>query len=177
VDAGNDLARAKEGMERLKIDPGRVRAVLLTHTDFDHTAAVKLFTNAKVYLSKQEEPLVTGKVHKIPFVKNRVDAPYELLNDGQELTIGSATVKAILTPGHTPGSMCYLVNNKFLFTGDDLSLINGEARLFSDFFNMDSRAEGESIKRIAKLNHVAQLFTAHYGTTANFPIALRKWRN
>ena len=39
--------------------------------------------------------------------------------DGDELPFGKFTVKVLFTPGHTPGSLCYLVANH-LFTGDTL---------------------------------------------------------
>jgi glyoxylase-like metal-dependent hydrolase (beta-lactamase superfamily II) len=42
-----------------------------------------------------------------------------LLEDGQELALGELTVRVIHTPGHTPGSVCYLVGGN-LFTGDTL---------------------------------------------------------
>ena len=39
--------------------------------------------------------------------------------DGDELPFGKFTVKVLFTPGHTPGSLCFLVANH-LFTGDTL---------------------------------------------------------
>ena len=39
--------------------------------------------------------------------------------DGTTFTVGNATVRAILTPGHTPGSTCFLVGSA-LITGDTL---------------------------------------------------------
>jgi glyoxylase-like metal-dependent hydrolase (beta-lactamase superfamily II) len=41
------------------------------------------------------------------------------LRDGQELAVGEMTVRVIHTPGHTPGSVCYLIGGS-LFTGDTL---------------------------------------------------------
>ena len=42
-----------------------------------------------------------------------------LLEDGQVLDLGRQQVQVIHTPGHTPGSVCFLVNGN-LFTGDTL---------------------------------------------------------
>ena len=53
------------------------------------------------------------------------------LNDGDVLTLGSQQIKVILTPGHTPGSSCFLWGDR-LFTGDTL-FINGCGR--TDFQN------------------------------------------
>jgi hydroxyacylglutathione hydrolase len=41
------------------------------------------------------------------------------LRDGQELALGELSVRVLHTPGHTPGSVCYLIGGN-LFTGDTL---------------------------------------------------------
>ena len=48
VDAGNDMKVISDGLKKLNIDPDKVRAVLLTHSDGDHVGALKLFKNATV---------------------------------------------------------------------------------------------------------------------------------
>lgn len=48
------------------------------------------------------------------------------LKDGDVLTLGSQEIKVIATPGHTPGSVSFLCNDR-VFTGDTL-LINGCGR-------------------------------------------------
>jgi glyoxylase-like metal-dependent hydrolase (beta-lactamase superfamily II) len=40
------------------------------------------------------------------------------LADGESLTVGPHRLKAVRTPGHTPGSTSYLLDGKYLFTGD-----------------------------------------------------------
>jgi glyoxylase-like metal-dependent hydrolase (beta-lactamase superfamily II) len=177
IDAGNDIKNAKTEIDKLGVDLAKVSAVFLTHTDADHTAAIKLFPNAKIYISTKEEPLLTGEIHKIPFVKNKVDGHYELLRDGQVIRVGSLSIKAILTSGHTPGSLSYLVNGTYLFTGDTLALINGQAELFNDFFNMDTKTEGQSLKKLAKITTATYLFTSHYGVSSDFNKAIEKWRH
>ncbi len=42
------------------------------------------------------------------------------LKDGDELRIGKTSLRVVATPGHTPGSMCYLVADRFLLSGDTL---------------------------------------------------------
>ncbi len=48
------------------------------------------------------------------------------LNDGDILTFGSQKIRVIATPGHTVGSVCFLMTDR-IFTGDTL-LINGCGR-------------------------------------------------
>ena len=45
--------------------------------------------------------------------------PDILLEDGDTLNLGSSEIKFILTPGHSSGSGCYIVDEK-IFTGDTL---------------------------------------------------------
>ncbi|MGB8856567.1 MAG: MBL fold metallo-hydrolase [Burkholderiales bacterium] len=64
-----------------------------------------------------------------------------MLVDGDEIIFGGETIKAIATPGHTPGSMSYLWRERAL-TGDTL-LIGGCGR--ADFQNGDAHALFRSI--------------------------------
>ena len=43
----------------------------------------------------------------------------DLVREGDELELAGLKVKVLHTPGHTPGSVCYLIENE-LFTGDTL---------------------------------------------------------
>jgi len=63
------------------------------------------------------------------------------LKDGDVLTIGSQTIQVIATPGHTPGSLSYLWNDR-IFTGDAL-LINGCGR--TDFQGGSAEMQYNSI--------------------------------
>jgi len=51
-----------------------------------------------------------------------VSYPFSALADGDALKVGSATLEAVRTPGHTPESTSYLLNKRALFTGDTLFL-------------------------------------------------------
>ena len=48
------------------------------------------------------------------------DHPDILLNGDEWITCSSTTIKVIHTPGHSPGSTCFLINDRDLFTGDTL---------------------------------------------------------
>lgn len=58
VDAGVSEENFKAQMDGLGIQPDQVTTILLTHTDSDHTGAMGLFKNAKVYMHKDEEQMV-----------------------------------------------------------------------------------------------------------------------
>lgn len=177
VDAAKNPDTVKAELAKLKIEPEEVTAVLLTHTDSDHTGALKLFDNAKVYISSSEEQMINGEtVRAAGFIKNALDVPYEMFDDQQVKDISGLSVRGILTPGHTPGSMSYLIDGRYLFTGDTLSLKDGKAELFNPFFNMDSAREEESIRTLSGLTEIKYLFTAHYGYTDDFDRAMKFWK-
>jgi hydroxyacylglutathione hydrolase len=83
--------------------------LLLTHDHYDHTGViVSLRTRLKV-------PLATHELNSY-----QLKTPPEiLLNDGDIVTLGELKIKTLFTPGHTPGSLCFLVG-KYLLAGDTL---------------------------------------------------------
>ena len=108
-----------EGERILEAAAGlRVGKILLTHTHPDHWLSYDLLkqaTAAPVYCHPAEVqmPRPPGRP---TFGPERIDVP---LADGQELTVGKVSVRVIHTPGHTPGSVCFLVGG-YLIAGDTL---------------------------------------------------------
>jgi len=173
LDAGKNYKAIEQGLKEMNVRKGEIKAVFLTHSDRDHVGGLKLFESAKIYLSRDEDALARGKTRRAFIFGNRIDAPYELVEDDQVVDVGNIRVRCISTPGHTPGSMSYVIDGRYLFTGDTLSLKNGYAGLFSDFFNMDSPAQIESLRRISSLPGIEYVFTAHHGYTDDYGKAFR----
>lgn len=174
-DAGNDADHIRQELDKLNIEEDAVTAVFLTHTDADHTAALSLFRNATIYISQAEEQMIDGRTPRFLFVHNPFEYRPELLEDGQIIDASGVKVQGILTPGHTPGAMVYLVDDKYLFVGDSMSLQDGKVALFNDFFNMDSDTQRASLKKLADLAGVESIFTAHYGLTDDYANAFAAW--
>ncbi len=131
IDAGYNYERLKEKMNWLDIDPSSIHHILITHQDTDHVGALEtdseqLFKEATVYLSEIENRYITGEkrrkvihgLYKLPMV--RMDNQRRLLKDGQILDIEGIKVECILVPGHTWGHMVYLIDDRYLFTGDTI---------------------------------------------------------
>ena len=177
IDAGQDIEVVSAELKKLNIEADKVIAVLLTHTDMDHVAALPLFKNAKIYLSKQEELMLTGEKQKIPFVSNSISRKdYTLLEDKQTLNVGNEKAFGILTVGHTSGSLCYQVNGKYLFTGDILSLEAGKIGPSVKLLDLDHEMATKSIAKITKLTGVEYLLTAHHGYTNDYKNAVKDWK-
>jgi hydroxyacylglutathione hydrolase len=175
-DSGTDSSRVLSEMKKLGIDPADVAAVFLTHADSDHSGGLPLFRNAAVYLSNEEEQMVDGRKARFFIFKNKLSRKHTFLNDNETIAMDSVRVTAILTPGHTPGSTCYLVDGKWLFTGDTMSLKAGIAGIFSRAINMDNDRQRESLKKLAGLTGVREVFTAHFGVTDSFQKAFEVFR-
>ena len=175
-DAGDKRENVERELKNLNIEAGQVRAVFLTHTDGDHIRAVGLFKNARIFISEEEEQMINGQTPRfLSLVSNSLPARYEKIKDNQTLEIAGISVKGILTPGHTPGSMCYLVNGRDLFTGDSLSLKEGRAGIFSDLFNMDSEMQKKSLHRLKMTPDIKFIYSAHHGTAENRGQCFERW--
>jgi len=168
IDTSDDEDLAKGELEQLGIDPEKITTVLLTHTDFDHIAALSLFKNADIYLAKEEVQMIDGTAARMFGFKSKLNISYKAVEDGEEIHFGKRKVKTILTPGHTKGSMSFVIDDEYLFVGDALSLQNGKAELFNSLFNMDDDAQKQSIEKLAKLQGISYIFTSHYGFSDDF---------
>ena len=176
-DVGASASTAIQELGKLNISPDDVAAVFLTHTDSDHTGAIGLFKQAKVYISKQEEQMIDGSTRRSVFLGfNKLHCPYKTLDNGGFVDIDGLNIKCIVTPGHTKGSACYIVDGKYLFSGDNFALKNGKAIPFTAFFNMDGKEHQKSIAKISSLENITAVFTGHNGYSGDFTKAFQDWQ-
>ena len=103
--------------------------ILLTHGHFDHMMSVDTLRQAepslKVYIHEADAPMLTDadkNAFAFFFRQDRVwNAADVLLKDGDEIKVGDATLTLVHTPGHSPGSSCFLCAEAgVMFTGDTL---------------------------------------------------------
>lgn len=174
IDAGFGLGAARRALNALRLGPGDVRALFLTHSDFDHVGALPLFPAAALYLSAGEVPMVRREIsRKYGLFFNRpIRRAYTPLEDGEALDVGGIRVLAVGTPGHTPGSMSYLLDGAYLFVGDAFRLVDGKVRPIGPPFSMDRREQENSIRKLARLRGVEYAFTGHRGYTDRFAEAI-----
>ncbi len=104
VDASHDAARIAEAVAGTS-----VQYILLTHGDADHVDALQDLRN------RLGAPV---GVHAAD--AGRLPAPPDFeIADGQNIHVGDVTLRALHTPGHTPGSLCFYAGDTLL-AGDTL---------------------------------------------------------
>jgi glyoxylase-like metal-dependent hydrolase (beta-lactamase superfamily II) len=86
-----------------------IRAVLDTHVHADH-------------VSRARELAQRTKARLLLPAQARAQYQFQPLREGDRLLLGGATLTVMETPGHTPESVSYLLDNAALFTGDTLFL-------------------------------------------------------
>jgi hydroxyacylglutathione hydrolase len=171
IDAGTRKGAVKDELKKLDIDPDRVKAVLLTHSDGDHAGGISLFDKAVIYLPENEEQVINGETGRFLWFGNKIDTENYILLKEKSFRIGDLRIRMIPTPGHTAGSTCYIVNDKYLFTGDAVALDNGTIARFPKIINKNARKAKRSMNNLTGLDGVQYIFTAHYGYTDNYKAA------
>ena len=112
IDPGDDFDLIDNAITQNELVPS---AVLLTHGHFDHVGAVKSLKekyNIKVYMNSDDLELLS-------FMRTKdFDIDVDIKNL-EEIFVGNIKIKCIKTPGHSKGSVCYIIDD-FLFSGDTL---------------------------------------------------------
>jgi len=182
-----DAGPASEDAPLIIIDPGAdpdrildavagrpVAGVLLTHGHFDHTGAadeVADETSSYLYMSAPElaiSPQMIADIEErygIEVPKPRIDFQ---INDGDVLDLAGLRVEVMLTPGHTPGSVGYLISapgsdQKHYFSGDTL-FARDVGR--TDLLGGNQADMERSIERIAReLDPATKVYPGHGPST------------
>jgi glyoxylase-like metal-dependent hydrolase (beta-lactamase superfamily II) len=134
-------------------DPGKIKTVICTHAHPDHFEGTLVFQDrsVKIGMSREEERFVeeTGKPMFLERGLNMPDFRVDYyLKDG-DLTIGKHEFEVMLTPGHSPGSICiYWPRYRILFPGDVIFM---QSIGRSDLPGGDETVLKQSIERLSKI--------------------------
>jgi glyoxylase-like metal-dependent hydrolase (beta-lactamase superfamily II)/rhodanese-related sulfurtransferase len=143
----------------------RIERVLDTHIHADHLSRSRQLaqmSGATLYLPNQ----------------TRVTFPFTPIYDGDTLEIGTAALTVLRTPGHTPESICYLLDQQVLLTGDTLFPTGvGRPDLAADADDVRRRASDlySSLQTLLALSPETMVLPGHTSTPVAFdsdPIAM-----
>ena len=99
-----------EASEILKASKGtHPRYILITHNHMDHIGALSEL-KSKLRIPIGAHPLDTKGLPRPPEI---------FLEDGEKVSCGNMSLRVLHTPGHTPGSLCFLAG-KHLISGDTI---------------------------------------------------------
>ena len=175
IDAGDCNAELKE-----KIKNKNVKYILLTHGHYDHILGVydlKQLTGAEVLIHKADADCLSDDRRSLAYFSVAPDyqKPLKadrLLDEGDKIMLGETEVKVLHTPGHTSGSVCFVLEDDgVMFTGDTLFCLTcGRTDLpTGDDFQMFN-----SLKRLKELNGDYTVYTGHNRSTT---LAAERVRN
>jgi len=133
----------------------KITKVIDTHQHADHVSAAKdlaQIAGAKLYLSKLEEYKIES----------------EKIEDGNTISFGSKQLRVIHTPGHTPGSMSFVLDDKYVFSGDILFVEGiGRPDLRDQAEEFAAKLYDTLHNKILKFGDDAKIFPTHHGEGVN----------
>ena len=153
IDPGYQANTILETLEDLGLT---LDAILLTHGHFDHVGAVKDLaadTDCRVFLCPEDTQLppmfTAGKLYYT-----------DSYAEGTILNIAGLYIHVLHTPGHTPGSVCLMVDD-VIFSGDTLFAGScGRTDIGGDWAAIQT-----SLKRLARMEANFKVFPGHGGST------------
>ena len=137
IDVGGDFSIVKD---ELASYDANLKFILNTHGHFDHILGeceMQKEFDIPVYIHKDDENLLKNlpkQLEMFGFVSNALPAEnVKTFDDGDVFKLGEIEIKVIHTPGHTPGSVCFLVEDNF--AGGSFQQISDS--ILNKLFNLD----------------------------------------
>ena len=159
-DPGDNVSNIIGKMNELDLTPV---FILNTHTHPDHLgAAAELQKRFDLPFAIHEDELPTFNSAKntaqfLGLLNFQLPEVTTFLSDGQVLEINNLHLQVLHTPGHTPGSICFL-NGKHLFSGD--TLFQGSVGR-TDLPGGSMKQLGNSLKRLSQLPEDTRVYPGH----------------
>ena len=133
----------------------KITKVIDTHQHADHVSAAKdltQMTGSKLYLSKLEE--------------YRLES--EKIEDGNTISFGTKQLRVIHTPGHTPGGMSFVLDDRYVFSGDILFVEGiGRPDLRDQAEEFAAKLYDTLHNKLLKFGDDAKIFPTHHGEGVN----------
>ena len=154
IDPGGE---ARGILGQAKADGVQVKAILLTHSHYDHTGAVRELREALPGVPVYLHPADAAQLGTAVMPPIGETLPYQ---EGDTVPVGNLTVQVLHTPGHTPGGVTLRVED-LLFTGDTLFQGSmGRTDLGGSYTEIMA-----SLKRLGQLEGDLQVLPGHMGVS------------
>jgi len=167
IDPGGDPEELREKLEAKELTP---EYFLLTHGHFDHIMGLeplrKFYPKAKTLIHSSDANMLTDVDSSYMRLFGGINTPSKpadrLLSDGDEIKLDGLKINILHTPGHTPGSVCYIAGDS-IFCGDTI---------FRDSIGRYDLAGGNweelkrSLKKIKDLPGDYRLYPGHGSSTS-----------
>ncbi len=148
------------GMKELKY-------ILLTHGHYDHILGVAFlkeqFPDAKILISEPDAVYLTDAKYSGANPSEQTPVPADqTVGEGDRISFAGKEITVIATPGHTKGSLCYLLD-QVMFSGDTLFFKTyGRTDFYSG--NMDDMRA--SLYKLGSLEGDYKVFPGHGPSTS-----------
>ncbi len=146
------------------VNVGEIEYILLTHGHFDHIMGVydvQKNYGGKIVIGERDADCFTNDekslISNFGFDGKLPEKADILVKDGDKLPFAGGSIEVLHTPGHTEGSVCYLIDD-LLFSGDTL-FCGSFGR--TDFKSGSFRDMVKSLKRLASLEGDKKVFPGH----------------
>lgn len=153
IDPGDESNTIMDYLEDMRL---KCKAILLTHGHFDHVGAADAVaeeTGAIVYMCERDDKRCMNDDH-FPYT---LPENGKYIDDGDTIEAAGLSFKVLSTPGHSPGSLCFVCEDA-IFTGD--TLFRGSCgRTDLPGGNMDE--ELHSLKKICSLKGNYEVYPGH----------------
>jgi len=149
IDPGDDGVKILDWLKRRQLE---VQYIFNTHGHHDHILAngtLGRFAKKSIYIHPADEQRMEKDYSTLP------------LNDGEHFEFAHHKISVIHTPGHTPGSVSFLVDGN-LFCGD---LLFKQSIGRTDFAEASPPDMIESLKKVARLDPQTNVYPGHGAKT------------